>query len=113
MNQLGQKSMVLLVVAVALFTMTAPDSCTDDLVIDTPATVAASGPSSGDHYGCTMEEDCFCCAHIAPVRNFVLPAQITDAGLIISPGDPFLLGGTLVLSYNSYHPPRLFTEIRS
>jgi hypothetical protein len=105
--------MVFLTVLVALFTMAAPDSCLDDLSIDVLAAGVATGPSNADHYGCTMEEDCFCCAHIAPARTFVLSAQITEAALIPSAADPFVLAAGSVPTYHTYHPPPLFTEIRS
>jgi hypothetical protein len=110
----GQRCIAAIAVLVAVVTMAAPDSCVDDLFPYSAPTSGISARTSGDGpFGCTLEEDCFCCAHIAPVRNFVLPAIMTlaDAEVLPNNGQPF--DRVASLTFPSYQPPGVSTAFRS
>jgi hypothetical protein len=114
MNRTGQRRISVLAVLVAVVTMAAPDSCVDDLGPNSAPTSGISARTTGDGpFGCTLEEDCFCCAHIAPVRNFVLPALVTlaDAEALSNDEHPFDRVASLTLP--SYQPPGISTAFRS
>jgi hypothetical protein len=114
MNRTGQRRIAVLAILVAVVTMAAPDSCVDDLGPNSVPTSAISARTIGDGpFGCTLEEDCFCCAHIAPVRNFVLPALVTlaDAEALSNDEHPFDRVASLTLP--SYQPPGISTAFRS
>jgi hypothetical protein len=106
--------MAVIAVLVALVTMAAPDSCVDDLFPNSAPTSGVSARTTGDGpFGCTLEEDCFCCAHIAPVRNFVLLPIVTPADAEALPNNeqPFDRVASLTLPF--YQPPGVSTAFRS
>jgi hypothetical protein len=106
--------MAALAILVALVTMAAPDSCVDDLGPTSGPTSGISARTSGDGpFGCTLEEDCFCCAHIAPVRNFVLPAIVTLAHPEDLPNNEQPSDRFAGLTFPSYQPPGVSTAFRS
>jgi hypothetical protein len=114
MNRTGQKGMVVLAILVALVTMAAPDSCVDDLgPTSTPASELSARTTGNGPFGCTLEEDCFCCAHIAPARNFVLPAIMTLANAEALPNNEQAFDRVASLTLPSYHPPGISTAFRS
>jgi len=114
MNRTGQRGMAVLAVLVALVTMAAPDSCVDDLFPSSVPTSGISARTTGDGpFGCTLEEDCFCCAHIAPARNFVLPAIVTLADAEALQNNEQTVDRVAGLTSPSYQPPGVSTAFRS
>jgi len=110
----GQRCIAAIAVLVAVVTMAAPDSCLDDLGPTSAATPAISARTTGDGpFGCTLEEDCFCCAHIAPARNFVLPALVTLAEAEALPNHEQPSDHFAGLTFPSYQPPGVSTAFRS
>jgi hypothetical protein len=110
----GQRCIAAIAVLVAVVTMAAPDSCVDDLFPNSAPASGISARTSGDGpFGCTLEEDCFCCAHIAPVRNFVLPAIMTLADAEALPNNEQRFDRVAGLTFLSYQPPGVFTAFRS
>jgi hypothetical protein len=116
MSRTGQKRTSVLAILVAVITMAAPDSCVADLGPNSAPTlgISASARTTGDEpFGCTLEEDCFCCAHIAPVRNFVLPAIVALAHAEALPNHEQPFERVASLTFSSYQPPGVSTAFRS
>jgi hypothetical protein len=69
-------------VAMLLLTLIAvglcvPETCADEIwSLPSPAdrVSAPNDEQSSSPYTCEFEEDCFCCAHVAPVARFALSA---------------------------------------
>lgn len=90
----------LLLVVVGALT---PDACADDSTALASTSATLSRPHTSDQpFGCQHEEDCFCCAHIAPTAQFVLHTTFlfTKATEQLSPSSV-----DQVLSA-PYHPPK-------
>lgn len=114
MKRTGQKGLAVLAILVALVTMATPDSCVDDLGPTSAPTSGISAGTNGDGpFGCTLEEDCFCCAHIAPVRNFVLPAIVTLADAEALPNNEQPFDHVASLALPCHQPPGVSTAFRS
>jgi hypothetical protein len=114
MSRNGQRCIAVIAVLVAVITMAAPDSCVDDLGPTSAPTSGISARTTGDEpFGCTLEEDCFCCAHIAPVRNFALPAIVTLADAEALPDDEQPCDRVASLTFPFDQPPGVSTAFRS
>jgi hypothetical protein len=114
MSRNGQRCIAVIAVLVAFVTMAAPDSCVDDLGLNSAPTSAISARTTEDGpFGCTLEEDCFCCAHIAPVRNFVLPTIMTLADGEALPNNEHPADRVASLAIPSCQPPGVSTAFRS
>ena len=114
MDRASQRLMAVFAILVAVVTMAAPDSCLDDLAASSAPTSGISTRTTGDEpFGCTLEEDCFCCAHIAPVRNFVLPAIVTQTIAEALPHHEQFFDRAASLTFPSYQPPGVSTAFRS
>jgi hypothetical protein len=91
-------SLVIVVVGVAM-----PDACADDAVTIASASAALSAPHTGDQpFGCQHEEDCFCCAHIAPMAVFAFHTSVVAIRTVEQPV-PFCVEQLLSAPY---HPPK-------
>jgi hypothetical protein len=113
MSRNGQRCIAVIAVFVAVITMAAPDSCVDDLGPTSASTSGISARTTGDKpFGCTLEEDCFCCAHIAPMRNFVLPALVTLAHAEALPNNEQPFEHVASFTFPSYQPPGISTAFR-
>jgi hypothetical protein len=114
MSRNAQRCIAVIAVFVAVITMAAPDSCVDDLGPTSAPTSGISASTTGNKpFGCTLEEDCFCCAHIAPARNFVLPALVTLTNAEALPNHEQLFQRVASLTFPSYQPPGVSTAFRS
>ena len=81
-----------------------PDACADNAIASiTPISATVSMPHTGDQpFGCQHEEDCFCCAHVAPLGTFDF-CPLVDVSITEPQQYPSSLEQTPSVPY---HPPK-------
>ena len=97
------KAIAVVALVIMLVGIAVPDaSSDDDPTLASASTTVSTAHSGNQPFGCQHEEDCFCCAHIAPTAQVVLPS------LILSTEIQQEVSVTVVSSIPSppYHPPR-------
>lgn len=103
MHARWRKVVVTLALAIIVVGIAVPDACADDAVTLAPASAAVSAPHTGDQpFGCQHEEDCFCCAHIAPMALFVLHTSVVSIRTVEQPIPPRVEQ----IPSAPYHPPK-------
>ncbi|SRR5581483_5080965 len=92
-----------LALVVVVLGIVVPDACADDAVTVAPASAAVSALHTGHQpFGCQHQEDCFCCAHIAPIAVFVLHTSVVAIRTVAQP----TLSSVEQVPSAPYHPPK-------
>ena len=96
------KPIALIAMLIAIIGVLTPDACEG-----TPLSLSRPNSFSMVHtdspFGCQNEEDCFCCAHFAPVQVFVPPVFLA----FIEVDRPVLERNALEVPLTApYHPPK-------
>lgn len=100
-----RKFVVVLSLLIVVVGALMPDACADDAAsVAQPTSATVSAPHTGDQpFGCQHEEDCFCCAHIAPTAQFVLQTSFIATKAIEQPNR----SSVDQVPSRPYHPPKL------
>jgi hypothetical protein len=96
------KPIALIAMLIAIIGAVTPDAC-QDTPLSSSETKSFSMVHSDRPLGCQNEEDCFCCAHFAPVQVFVPPVFLA----FIEIDRPVLERSVLEVPLAApYHPPK-------
>jgi hypothetical protein len=98
-----RKIVVVLALLIVVVGALMPDACADDSTTLAPTSATLSTHHTGDRpFGCQHEEDCFCCAHIAPMVRFEFYPPVYVA---VAEQQPCVSSVKQVPSV-PYHPPK-------